>query len=94
MSNQIYYKTTHELSGKNMISSHVKGSPCYLWYGYIINLAFRSEKLYLREMVWYFVGVYISWPLDNAKFLLVLKNISLVRTIFFDTRKFRISKRL
>ena len=58
MSNQIYYKTTHELSGKNMISSHVKGSPCYPCYGYIINLAFRSEKLYLREIVWYLVVVY------------------------------------
>ena len=58
MSNQIYYKTTHELSGKNMISSHVKGSLCYLCYGYIINLAFRSEKLYLREIVWYLVVLY------------------------------------
>ena len=48
----------HELSGKNMISSHVKGSPCYPCYGYIINLAFRSEKLYLREIVWYLVVVY------------------------------------
>ena len=54
-----------ELSHESMISSLVKIT-CYfhMWkdhhcYGYIINHAFCSQKKYLSEMIWNFIGVYI-----------------------------------
>ena len=52
------------------------------YYGYIINRAFHSKKLF-NEKAWYFIGVYViehymvAWRYKIS--FLLLKNISLVR---------------
>ena len=48
---------------KYQVTFHAKTCYLHMWkyhrcYGYIINRAFHTKKL-LKEMVWYFIGVYV-----------------------------------
>ena len=75
------------------IFAQIVNAPFQMWkdhhcYGYIINRAFRSQKIYIlkSKMVWYFIGVYIMFKVEhhmaawrNEISVLVLKTISLVR---------------